>query len=652
MAQTLEATVLQAIEKDDIKAFDALMEDTRCAKYRLGRFPVLSLLYLYSSRAILAQYEERLAKISNWDVLSEPAAIVKTFSKKAGKCLRLYLNEVVSPLEMLLILDRTKKLKAIYPIANPSKAVRTRLQTIYSIKYSLGIRYEGDAIILDRRPLNRREKKQLLTACVCGFLAVAIAVATPTTTVAIFGTRRGGNVSRLNHINFGANTTYTLTKDITLPENYSVEKMNCSIIGGGHKLILGKNASLGELSGKLSDIILESTGSPIFTSCTKNAQISDITVKVNADVETNQSSAFMAVTNYGTLDNVTVSVGGRVFAKKDKESEIIFGGIVGGNANTISNCTVNYDNLILQGETAANASFGGIVGYNNGLVQGCTVTGAISADTFDLGGACYYNNYALSHVVNRADLTQVSNDEDWSPIVAGITVESMSLVEYCQSTGNLTVTGKDQAICGGIAAHTYNENNYCYAAGEITVTAQAAYVGGIYGISRVARDNFYTKFYRGFADHCISEVSINATLGHGESCIGGIAGLIQQAHLGKDIYSGGVTNCIFMGGIDVDSDYCGAVVGVCGEAVYEENSYTEKGKTYVYFEKNYYVANSLPSFGATVRTETEQGDDGQEESVEIFTRVGGKGATALTKDEIKNSELYNDILIKLGLETL
>ena len=69
MAQASEEKLLQAIEKDDIKAFDAMMEEGSCGGYRLGRFPVLSLLYLYHARKILSFYEEKFLKISTWKEL-------------------------------------------------------------------------------------------------------------------------------------------------------------------------------------------------------------------------------------------------------------------------------------------------------------------------------------------------------------------------------------------------------------------------------------------------------------------------------------------------------------------------------------------------------------------------------------------------------
>ncbi len=173
--QSIEESLLQAIKNDDTKAFAALMDKTQCGGYRFGRFPVLSLMYLYKSRKLLSAYEAQFLEITNYKVVDEPIEISKKFTAKAGKCLRLYLNEVVSPLEMLLILDRTAHLKRAYPMTKvTSTAVKGRLKSIYYIKYSLGVKFEGDSVVIDRRPLSYREKKNIMNICLCVLLAVVL----------------------------------------------------------------------------------------------------------------------------------------------------------------------------------------------------------------------------------------------------------------------------------------------------------------------------------------------------------------------------------------------------------------------------------------------------------------------------------------------
>ena len=651
MAQSIEEKLLEAIKKDDIWAFDALMKKAPCGEYRLGRFPVLSLLYLYNARRIILAYEEKFLKISAWKELGEPVGVLKLFSERAGKCLRLYQSGVVSPLEMLLVLDDIKHLKRFYPYVAPSEEVKARLKSIYSVKYGLGIKFEGNEIILDRRPLSYGEKRKRLIISLSCVLAAAIAVAAPVTAVSLMPKRAAGEVTKLRHINFGAQKTYVLKNDITIPDNYSVKEVNCTIIGGGNKLIFGKNATLGELSGEMSDLEIQTSGSPIFSVCTSSAVLSNITVNVNADIRTSQSTALVAVTNYGTFDGVTLNVSGKLSAiaigqNADGSDELVFGGLVQTNSytavsmssytyGTIKNCTVNYESFTLRGELSANATFGGIVGVNNGYLQSSVVTGEINADTVDLAGACYINGNKLTKVVNEAILKQTSSDSGWTPIVGGVVIQNVGTVEYCENTGNLSVKGSDVAMCGGIAARTYGETNYCFSSGDITVTAKTAYVGGIFGRSEVAISGLSVFF--GLADSCISEGTISVTLGEGPSYIGGIGGFIDEYVYSETMcWGGGITNCIFLGKIEGEADYRGSIAGVCAADIYERNLYTSsKGET-PNFEGNYYPDNGLPSFGAVETTE------------EKFMKVDGKGATPLTEEKIKETETYRNILKKLG----
>lgn len=453
--QTIEESLFQAIKKDDKKAFDALMENTQCGACRLGRFPTLSLLYLYDAKKILADYEEKFIDITSFTAYSEPVEISKKFSSKAGKCLRLYLNEIVSPLEMLLILNKTNRLKRLYPLAkNASSSIKGRLKAIYFIKYSLSIKFEGNAIVIDKRPLNYSEKKKIFNICICVVLALIIFVGGPITAYSILPKRSEGEVMKLSHIDFASQKEYVLKKDIVLPKNFSVEKVNCTINGDGNKLIIGDNATLGELNGSLSNLTIESGSGAIFNSVNENAKIQNVTLNVNAEIETSQGGAFLALKNYGLIEDVTLNASGKITASAPStngQEEFAFGGIVyqnnvksNGAAGTIKNCAVNYSEFSLAGETSANASFGGVAGVNNGYLQNCKVAGEIVADTFDIAGVCSLNNGVVSGNVNEANLSQTSDDTEWNPIVSGIVLTNAYAVENCDNKGKIT----SKSTCG------------------------------------------------------------------------------------------------------------------------------------------------------------------------------------------------------------
>ncbi len=669
MAQSLEEKLLSAIKRDDIKAFRAMAETDRLGNYRLGRFPVVSLLYLYKARKILSSYEAKFLKIVSWEPLGEPACISELFARKSGKCLRLYFDEIVSPLEMLLILDKTAQVKKLYRYVRPSEAVKERLKKIYFIKYSLNIKYEGKTIAFSRRPLNRTEKKRLFAAVISCILALVVIVVAPVTAVMLTPKPVEGEITQLAQIDFTSQNTYTLKNDIQIPEDFYVNRVNCTIIGNGHKLVLGRGANLGSLIGKFKDMEIQTEGSAVFDVCTDTGELKDITVNVNADVSTYSSGAFVVNYNYGSIDEVTVNVKGDLNAKAgtNNSEELVFGGIAlsntyisSGSQNVfgkIENCVVNYQNLTLRGETGANAAFGGIVGVNNGIIKNCRTSGDITADTFDLAGVCYANGYLLTGVVNEANLAQSATDEAWTPIVGGLVIENASIVENSRSLGKIEVTSNGDAICGGISARNYGVNRYCAMSGDISVTAKTAFVGGIYGRSEVKVSDTYSV-YLGTAEDCICNCSIKLSLAEGSSCIGGIGGYVQEIGInirqkvdengnylqdedGKPIYEkeywgGGATRCIFMGEINGAYDYIGNIIGVCAANIYKSNSFTSDDKTYLNFDGNYCLPNERSAFGATVNAD------------ETFERVEGKGFTALSAEEIIKSELYNAILERIG----
>lgn len=599
MAQIIEENLLDAIVKDDIKAFNAISENAQCGGYRLGRFPVLSLLYLYKSRKILSAYEEKFIKITTWEALREPASIAKDFSEKAGKCLRLYLNEVVSPLEMLLILDRTRKLKSVYPLTKASSAVKDRLQSIYSVKYSLNIKFESNDIILERRPLSSGEKKKLAVVCTSVFLAVAIAVATPVTVVALVPRRADGEVTKLKHIDFGKSKTYTLKNDIVIPDDFSVDKMNCTVVGNGNKLIVGSNVSLGELSGKISDLEIQCPGSPLFSTITEKAEISNVNVNVTADIQTYESTAFIAVNNYGLLDEVTVNISGKVSAlagDSDGTGTLTFGGMVLNNAlkydnfgnaryGIIRNSTVNYSGFTLNGESYANGMFGGIVGTNSGAVGNITVTGSITSDTFDLAGVCSTNKGLLSAIINEANLTQTSQSDGWNPIVCGIVVENTDTVEYCENRGALSA----KSTCGQTANSLsvsaagivyYNTANVKHCKNDGAITAEGSCeicLGGIavsnaYAVEYSENNGSLSARSTGGQGDEQHIVSVGGIVYYNSGDIGGCrnGGSISVEGSGTAIVGGivsrtysGVYYCLSSGDITVNADkvYVGGTVG-------------------------------------------------------------------------------------------
>ena len=603
MAMSIEERLLQAIKNNDVNAYGALAETARIGEYRLGRFPVLSLMYLYKARKLIAAHERELLSVSTYVEKNEPTEISITFSRVAGKCLRLYYNEVVSPTEMLLILDKTKRLKRVFPDAAKTDDIKQRLQAIYSIKYALKVQFDGENIIIDKRPLSYREKKRIITVSLCSALGVAVAVGVPTITLALIPTPIEGEVNKLSDINFSSQNEYVLKRDITLSE--AVDEVNCTIHGNGHKLIFRDGTAFGTFNGTLADVTIESSGSVIFYTVSSGAHITDVTINVDVNARAEQSTALVATVNYGEFNGVTVNVKGSATAVQSNDetvAEQTFGGMVLNNSymfnvqteaydfGIIKNCTINYSHFKLVGEVGANASFGGIVGVNNAYLTDCTVTGSIGADTFDVGGICAVNYGDIIGCVNKAEISQASAENGWNPIVCGIVITNAYNVEDCQNIGRISAVSTCEnsasddnertAVAVGIAYINRNANvvtyiKNCENSGDVECHAVCgiAYAAGICtssngGIERcnnsgsikAEANNGYQTYVGGIADFAYGYIykSSNSgnvsALGCGLAYVGGISALARAQFL----------YCVSSGDITVNAkDVCvGGIFGV------------------------------------------------------------------------------------------
>ncbi|MGN0768514.1 MAG: hypothetical protein ACI4M8_04065 [Christensenellales bacterium] len=693
--------LLDSIKNDDVTAFDECNAQSPCGAICLGRFPVLSVMYLFSSRKLIAKYEEKFIKNNAREPLPEPTELSSVFRKKAGKCLRLYAEEIVSPLEMLLILDKTTALKRIYPSARPSSAVKARLKTLYSIKYGLNLDFNGDEIVMDRRPLTRKEKNRLITAAISAFLCIAIAVGTPFVVnafVPFIGVDDPGqtdpdspenpsspdnpdnpsspsegdsgkkyySVSSADDIDFSSNNTYTLVSDVVFPENYYAETMSCVLNGDGKTItVTGDKPLFGTVTGTVKNLTVN---------CTTNAVISD-------------NFAFIAERNLGVIENVTLNVSGKITAYRETSTEdevgVIAGGIAAENGSSgivlsyakISSCKVNYD-LTLEGNLYANATFGGIVGTNYAYVTDCSASGNISSDTFDVAGICAENAYRLTNDTNNASIKQVSSAEGWSPMISGVCSSNYAYISNCVNNGVLegespsaldvfvggivvrnfysisisvnfaSINAKTQgnSYVGGIASCTYNGVIYqCLNDGRISAVGGSPNIGGITGLSGSTQISGTPCL--GFVQNCISRGDLEATPSEeNRAFIGGITGrvterLYDEGTENERYYGGGVLASYFIGNILSDGEkvFRGGIVGLCGKNTFG-NSYVASNGTGVYFKDNYYFDGCGADIGVSRVTE----DD------EIFTEGSDVGSLGVSKEEIFDSGNYNSALQSLS----
>ena len=123
----------QAVKKDDIQAFSSFV--VKNENICFGRFPLLTLCYLYKSKKILKKYKEALLNIKSYKVVEEYYQIYKDFKAVAGRCLRLYNqeNSIVQPIEILAILSKDKMVKKLFKLLTISPNIVDKIKKIYYI---------------------------------------------------------------------------------------------------------------------------------------------------------------------------------------------------------------------------------------------------------------------------------------------------------------------------------------------------------------------------------------------------------------------------------------------------------------------------------------------------------------------------------------
>ena len=583
--------LFQALKKDNVKEFESCMEISNCGSLRLGRFPVLSVMYLYNARRLLRAYEKRFLKHNSWQDIGEPMELSAKFRSVAGKCLRLYMNETVSPVEMLLLLDKNFKLQRIFPKARTTAPVKQRIKDIYFIRWGLQAEFSHNKIVLQRRPLTRAEKVQWLIRALCMTLVAAIIVATPfvVDTFSRFIPNGEGvvTVTKWEQIRFRSNKTYVLQNDVTVSEKSFAKVVNCKLRGNGNAVTVTGNRLFGDVKGEIADIVFVTNGSTLAQNVTLGAKVNNVTVNANVDITTDSDCAFFANNNFGKISNVQLNVTGTLAvapkAEQADNEEIVTpycGGIVAINNFTVTgnkiqyatvqDCIANYNNFALHGQVQANASFGGIVGQNNARVQNCQVKGDIAADTFDVGGICAENNYLLLQDKNYANITQQTEFAEWNPIVGGVVAinDFDGEVNNCVNFGVISgisqaavVLDEDQApfvyvsgvagrangnildsanmgaisaksnngtSAGGIAGASCAQTYQCLSVGSVTATGKTCYVGGIWGESMfLVRDSV---LYYGLVIRCIAQCEVKATTASatGFVAVGGIVGYVPE----------------------------------------------------------------------------------------------------------------------------
>lgn len=545
--------VFEAIKSDDLKSFTSLMLSKSDLNISFGRFPILSLCYLYKADAILNVYERYLTPINKFEIVPEYFEIYRKFKKHAKRSIRLFASKerVVYPIEMLGILDARNLVAKKYKILFKNEEILNNLQKIYNFDRNI-------EIIATREKFEcSRKKMTLMQKILAGCMAVMLC---------LFSVFSIGSVLWVNN-SFGKGTKespiyisneaefisamkrndkyYVLKNDIVLSKEIMVSSFKGTLDGDGFSLTIFSNSKMAfieEMSGTIQNL---------------NISFSSKEMVFGANY------SIFAKNNTGTIQNCTFlgEISGVVNSAKDAYVSVV----AHENNGNIDNVKVAVSATVSnQGQT--NAYLAGIAGINKKTISNSeTVSGNFEADTVDLAGIAAENYGIIENVSNNIKLVQTSNKE-WHPNCAGVSMINYGVIKNSKNNAEIFAqsTRADKSsdgsstfyvIAGGIACDNYYVIENCRNNANISAVGDISHavVGGI------VATNTYADYY-GLVKKSKSTSKLTAKSKQNPVYIGGVVGQNQ----GEVMSSG------FEGVIDAHSDindsntivvYAGGVVG-------------------------------------------------------------------------------------------
>lgn len=602
--------LFDAVKKDDCETFFNLTKNTRLGSTCFGRFPVLSLMYLYGSDKLVKNFEKKLLEVGVYTVVDEPEEIYPVFKEKAKKCLRLYVDKdaVVSPLEMLLILGRGAHFWHAYPSAAKNATVKNNINAICNMVYGSPPTKKSGRLAAPVLPLKKKNKILVLAAYVVAGVFALLSVFG-----FVFGVSTNGKTEKSPFIVAGgesftqalnkaheryydargegsaAKTYLELSQDVTVDSlNGFTENLFADIDGKGHRITFSQ-----PLTKSVFNYIVGS--------------VTDVTFVFTLDMTVNSSSgAFaMVLMQEASISYCNFIVKGRITVDDDfkyttKEEDpanteqsgttaYAIGLAVCINFGTMTNCAVTTDDLTVTGYEHANFVLGGLVGVNEGEITDCKSSlSGVTVDTVDFGGVVAFNQKGkVEKCESELDLSLTTRAGNWLINAGGICYSNLSALTDCRVTGELTVNSAEASgvLLGGITVYNQDVIKKCSNSANMTVNADG-------------------------------KIQVNVS-GEGKKklFIGGICAQ-SEAELKNNFFNGSIT------AEKTDTAYIGGITAGISEEIASEP--TE------FLSENYYTGNGYTD-GVAFKFD-------EEGLITSLDRV--EGIEYCTEEELKAKEIY------------
>ncbi len=554
MESEVSRKIFEAVKLDDVKTFSNLVQSNADLKIRYGRFPLLSVCYLYESYNILSKFEVAMLSGSNFEVFGEYVEIYQKFKKYAKKSLRLYTfdDAIVWPIEMLAILDKRELL-----VQNFKKMQRTEkniqnIKKIYILNKNLDVEVSTSAIKIKASKLNL--KQRLIAVCMSILLALFMVL--PVGSILAVKLSSGLGIDSNPIVvktekefltALGGKLNYVLGADIELSKDVEPQNFAGTLDGNGHLVKAnGKlpNGLFGKLSGTIKNLKLE--------------------VELNNDSLQTDYAVF-ANTISGKVENCEI-VGDAnatfLLENVNEEDDTYFSIFANFNSGVILNCTANVFAHIIN-VSERNAYLSGFVGENSGLIENCkNIATKFETDTADICGIAVSNTGEIRACENHAEIIQTS-EKQWHPNCSGIAISNEGKINDCKNFAKITSTSLIESLSNGgvlnvfssgIVVQNFGEVSACENTGDIVGNAQIAvvYSAGVV-CQNIRSDNK--------SGSIISSKAKCKILANSKSADVYASGVATQS-------AGTIKACEFDGNIEMDSSKNIFGAGICSYSYY------------------------------------------------------------------------------------
>lgn len=507
MTQAEHTSLFEAIRLDDASLFGTLIAKKRTVTF--GRFPLLSVCYLFSARRILRTYSETIKRASTEELAEEPILLYTRFAKVAGKALRFFMGDTaqrVHPLVMLALMGDRRTFAVEYASYTTTKLSllgwkaedELFLERVMLVRDGFPVKRINDVPQIQKRGASRVSRR--LTVLAVALIILITLVSTPFLTVGYLA-QAGAIVRQFTVRDTDALTRYA-NKNLRIRLDADID------IGAQEAEALSSYSGILDANGH--------TLRSLYPLSSFAGTIANATIYISGSYTGNTS--FCNVFQ-GTLQNCTVVLDNVEIQQNTTREEIIdstpVGIVIQENRGRIEGCTFS-GNASIQGTTSANA-YAGIVADNYGLINQCTMEAVLTSDTLDIGGfvGTNYREGKLNECTMRGKVMQTTGEKGWNTLVGGLVFTNHGAVESCFMLGRVSAhktydeaelsAAVGEVIVGGVAGYNFGTIWHSVMDGEVYGASPSAivYLGGIVGVNATYQENDI-PLYTGVVSDCIA----------------------------------------------------------------------------------------------------------------------------------------------------